>query len=480
MWLQENKDTICGISTARGRGGISIIRVSGIHAKDVVTKLCPFLPEVCESHRIYYGFIRRLQEETEIDEVLVSYFARGRSFTGEETLEISSHGGEFISQNIILELQKSGARVAQRGEFTYRSFMNGRIDLAQAEGVLAMIESESHRSSQLALNQLKGQLSQIFKDIEDQMTYILAQLEVNIDFSSEDIQCTPLTELLSRSLKLHSTLEEILSTYKKGRQIKDGVGIAILGEPNVGKSSLFNVVLGENRAIVSRKAGTTRDYVEGRIFIEGVAYHIKDTAGLRETEDEIEWLGMQRSIELAQESDVIFLVLDLRKPFNGKVNEFISKNSLDKLYFIFNKSDLIPQDEKNSFLKRQLENIILAKESASTQPCDVNMNFLKERSFIVSALRSEGIDSLFSSLEGFSLGRFTEDSVVITQARHFELLKVAHERLSQSIVLLKEDASVEFISFELQEGLLAIQQILGKQYDDEVMNRVFKEFCLGK
>ena len=471
MW--ESKDTICGISTARGRGGISVIRVSGSCAKDIVSRLCFFLPKDCKSHCIYYGFIRRFQSKEEIDEVLVSYFAQGRSFTGEQTLEISSHGGNFISQSIILELQKAGARAAQRGEFTYRSFMNGRIDLSQAEGILAMIESESHLASQLALKQLKGNLSDTFKKIEDQLIYILAHLEAHIDFSYEDIQCDSINDLMDRSVQLQSTLKKLLSTYKKGRQIKEGVEITIIGEPNVGKSRLFNAILGEDRAIVSKQEGTTRDYVEGKMLIEGVTYYLRDTAGLRDTQNEIELLGMEKSIKLARESDLVFLVLNLKESSNCHVENFISESPLEKLYFIFNKSDLISDYEHPFLLKKQLKNILQIKKTD-------NKEFVKKRSFLVSAIHYTGVGDMINALETFSLERYTEDSSIITQARHFELLNTAYDRLVQSIELLQEKASAEFVAFELQESLFSIQQILGRQYSDEVMDRVFKEFCLGK
>ena len=309
-YFKIKEDTICAISTSRGVGGLSVIRVSGPQSKAIVSKLCSFLPSSCESHKIYYGFIKGLDKK-EMDEVLVSYFAKGRSFTGEETIEISSHGGNFISQSIIVELQKAGSRIAERGEFTYRSFMNGRIDLPQAEAVLTIIESESHASSQLALKQLKGHLSEIFKSMEERLISFLAHLEADIDFASEDIEYHSGRSLLPEALKLQSELKEILSTYKKGRQIKEGVYIAIIGEPNVGKSSLFNSILGEDRAIVSSQEGTTRDYVEANLIIDGISYYFRDTAGLRDTKDEIEKLGMERSLRSARESDLIFFHIRL-------------------------------------------------------------------------------------------------------------------------------------------------------------------------
>ena len=472
-YFKRDGDTICALSTARGTGGISVIRVSGYRAESIVRKLCPFLPEVCQSHRIYYGFIKCFECETEIDEVLVSYFAKGRSFTSEQTLEISSHGGDFISQKIILELQKAGARIAEKGEFTYRAFMNGRMDLIQSEGILSIIKSDSQVSSGLALKQLKGHLSRTFEHIEDQLTWILAHLEANIDFASEDIQYSSAEELLHCSLELQGKLDQILSTYAKGRQIVNGVGVSIIGEPNVGKSSLFNVLLEEDRAIVSTQAGTTRDCVEGRLLIEGITYHLWDTAGLRDTCDEIEKLGMEQSLKFAKKSDLVFLVLELAKPFHKNIQEFISKTSLDKLCFVFNKSDLFSEGERKSFLDKRTNDILKVLGFSRKA-------LVREKTFVVSTVKSEGVSPLLKSLEQFSVSRSAEDSAIITQARHFELLKTAYEKLSVAIELLRKEVSPEFIAFELQDSLVSVQQLLGRQYDDEIMDRVFKEFCLGK
>ena len=488
--LKMNEDTICAISTARGVGGISVIRVSGPQAKDIVSKLCPFLPSECESHRVYYGFIKKL-DKTDIDEALVSYFAEGRSFTGEQTLEISSHGGYFIGQSLITELQKSGARMANRGEFTYRAFMNGRMDLSQAEGVLAMIESQSQTSSQLALKQLKGHLSQTFKSIEERLIYILAHLEADIDFSSEDIEYSSGGDLLLKALDLQLEINQVLSTYKKGRQIREGVDVSIIGEPNVGKSSLFNTLLGEDRAIVSTQVGTTRDCIEGMRTIEGVCYYFKDTAGLRKAQDEVEKMGIERTLNSSQDSDLIFLTFDLSKEASNfsegdiekmgiertlnssqDVEGIILNSPLEKLYFIFNKSDLVPPGEHIVLLERRIKEI--SKRTSKDE------DTLRKRCFLVSATQSQGIRTLLLSLEDFSTSRWAEDSVIITQARHFELLKAAQERLSAAIDLLKKEVGSEFTAFELQDSLSSVQQILGKQYDDEVMDRVFKDFCLGK
>ncbi len=506
-YLRRDEDTICAISTARGRGGISIIRVSGEGSEAIVRHLCPFLPHSCESHRIYYGFIRDYDLKKEIDEVLVSYFAKGRSFTGETTLEISSHGSDFISQRILLELQRAGARMAEKGEFTYRSFMNGRMDLVQAEGVLAMIESESQTSARLALKQLRGRLSQAFTKIKDKLLWILAHLEAHIDFSLEDIPHKSEKELLDVSLKLQEEIQHMLSSYKKGCEIRNGVNVSIVGEPNVGKSSLLNVLLGADRAIVSDHAGTTRDCVEGRLFLEGVVYNLTDTAGLRDSSDEIENMGIERSLKSIEDSDVVFLVFDLTKAISSTgmhIKKLISENMLDKLYLVFNKLDIASLEEqsillgerKKEVLERLRQETIFNKGRHNENKDSLRghlknslgdkngeesiKRFTNERSFCISALNSFGIEDLLGALKNFAHGRYAGNSTIIAHARHFELLRNVNERLEVGNELLRQGSSFEFVAFEFQEGLVSIQKLLGKQYDDEVMDKVFQQFCLGK
>ncbi|MEZ4870987.1 MAG: tRNA uridine-5-carboxymethylaminomethyl(34) synthesis GTPase MnmE [Bdellovibrionales bacterium] len=339
--LERDHDTICAVATAPGVGGIAVIRLSGSIADQVIRKSCPFIPNPTESHRVYYGFLIDPISSEEVDEVLVTYFQKGKSFTNEETYEISCHGGQVVSQNILDILIQSGARLAEPGEFTYRAFMSGRIDLVQAESVLQLIDSQSKKSARLSLRQLKGQLSNQLRVIETEMTEILAHLEANIDFAAEDIEIKSNLYLSEKASAIETQLAELLKTYQQGRIINSGLKVALIGLPNVGKSSLMNTLVGEERAIVTDVPGTTRDIVESRTLINGVVVEFVDTAGLRSTEDKVEKLGIQRTQVALREADLVFVVVDLACPALPELQYF---DGLDDQQFILvgNKLDLLP------------------------------------------------------------------------------------------------------------------------------------------
>ncbi len=338
--LEKDKDTICAISTAPGVGGIAVLRVSGEKAFSVVKSICAFLPGNPESHRVYYGFLNTFEANENIDEVLVTYFKKGRSFTGEETLEISCHGGEYLSQKILNELRKSGARLAEKGEFTYRAFMQGNLDLVQAESVLALIESQSKESANLALRQLKGELSDVFSQLEEDLLWTAANLEANIDYASEDIVVATQDVIDSRLQKVKRTISEMLFSYEKGRIAREGLQVALAGKPNVGKSSLLNLLIEQDRAIVTDQPGTTRDTVEAKIRIGGTTVNLVDTAGLRETSDIIEQAGIDKANIAHKESDLVIFLIDLSKPLCREEVESLNGLKNKNLIIALNKLDI--------------------------------------------------------------------------------------------------------------------------------------------
>lgn len=450
--ITTDKDTICAAVTAPGQAGISVVRVSGSNSEDIVRQICSFLPSELESHRVYYGYLRAPNEEQAVDEVLVTYFRSGRSFTGETTFEISCHGSQVIVSEILSQLCAAGARMAERGEFTYRAFMHGRIDLVQAESILDLIQSRSKRSSQMALRQLQGGFSKVLRDLLQDLTWILANLEANIDFSSEDIEIASAKELSGRTEILLGKVRSLLHEQRKGRILKSGYQVALAGRPNAGKSSLLNALLAEERAIVTDIPGTTRDLVEGEISIDGFAVTLTDTAGLREATDAVEKIGVAKSLAKVNMVDRVFYVVDGETGWQPEDATYTADLPKDKLLVVWNKADLAPH---------------------STVP-DLY------RSVSISARTGEGLEDLLGFIKESLKEEFLEDAPALNNARHFEGLEKIRKSLEMSLELIEENESPDLIALELQLALQTLHELLGLVYDDQVMDRVFQEFCIGK
>lgn len=474
--FERDNDTICAIATAPGSGGIAVLRLSGERALSLARQLCRFLPEKPESHRIYYGFLTKLNPPGEnasekLDEVLVSYFEKGRSFTGEETIEVSCHGGRFLCSLILKELVSAGARVAQPGEFTYRAFMNQRLDLVQAEAVLELINSENSAASQLALRQLEGGFSTELKDIKNELTTGLAHLEANIDFASEDIEIASNSDLQKKLKEVRNRLQELLGQYKIGRIAREGLSLLLVGEPNVGKSSLLNVLVREEKAIVTDVPGTTRDLIEGMVEISGLPVRITDTAGFRETLDPVERIGIDRMKGRLKNADYVLVLID-GTDRDGQtlklVSEFVPK---EKTLIAFNKADLVPartEAENMDWLQRLLTDEVFESLRKSG------------RIFTLSAKSGLGVHDIREFL-ATEISKMSEvRSSGLMNARHFELIQNALRYLEKGLELLNKNESPDFIAFELHASLRAIYGILGERFDDQVMDQVFREFCLGK
>lgn len=477
-FFTRDSDTICAVSTPHGRGGISVVRVSGPASDKIVRLCCPFLPSNLESHRVFYGHLRSKKNET-IDEVLVTYFEKGRSFTGDQVFEISCHGSPLICEEILQTLISHGARPAGRGEFTYRAFMNGRLDLAQAEGVLEVIESQTTEQKKMALRQLGGRYSQKLQALEDQLTRILAHVEADIDFSTEDLETLPRSEVILQLTEISRDLEAFLYSYEVGRKIRDGLHVVLLGSPNVGKSTLFNSLVGEERAIVTPVAGTTRDVLSEDVVERGFKFSFFDTAGIRKnSEDLIEKMGMDRSREKSREADCLLFVLDSTRPISSDEVSLLSEISQNRLVFVFNKVDLLGvHGWEKSPLAESLRNQtgIFFKDGKTP--------FKLEECKVIglSAKEFSSRSLIFDHLLGLiSLESRPLDDLVVTSSRHFEALSSARSSVSQALDSLRMNRSLEFIALELKESLLKIQSILGISYDDQILDRVFKEFCLGK
>ncbi len=471
----RDNDTICAVSTPHGVGGISVIRISGPKTLSIVSKICTFLPEHPESHKSYFGGLKDAQTGLEIDEVLAAYFKHGRSFTGEEVIEISCHGSPVICQSILSQLVEQGARPADRGEFTYRAFMNGKMDLVQAESVLSLIEAQSQQAAKLALRQLKGSVSKKLEDIENDMTWILAHAEAGIDFSTEDIRVVDQTVTLQKLAVIEKSLEELVATFRVGRILKDGFRIVLTGLPNVGKSSLLNVFLEDERAIVTDIPGTTRDVIHGDTSFKGVKFTFLDTAGLRESvSDLVEKIGIQRSKEATGESDFVFFVYDSEKGLSQEEIKILNGLDPQRTYILANKIDRISAPLTTKNVVKDLENSEFLQKIKDLE------GYLKRRVFFVSALdkkmRSEVLEEVVREFADLQL----ENTVLISNSRHLENLSRALENTQRTESLVKEGLGEEFIALELKEALIAIHETLGKRFDDQIMDRVFKEFCIGK
>ena len=456
--------TICALASAVGTAAISVIRLSGPDSYNIIQKACKSLSKKkLESHRVYLAKISNSKNEA-IDQVVVTAFDQGKSYTGEETIEISSHGSPHVTKKILEALVEYGAVIAGKGEFTYRAFMNDRLDLVQAEAVLSVIESQSDSALKMSLRQLEGKVSEKFNKLEDKLTWCLAHIEASIDFSTEGIDVVDPLVLIQKLKELKAELEVLTSSYNQGKILKDGIKLVLAGLPNVGKSSLLNNLVLDEKAIVTDIAGTTRDVVEGQTFFNGIKFNISDTAGLRETTDVVENIGVQRSLKEIESGDLTLFVFDSSLGLQqGDLERFrmVKGNAL----VLANKADK-PHSEKPSEIKQKLQDLGGGPRVIDILP--------------VSALDVKARDTILhrvSTIMGSE--KFSDDSI-ISSARQFELSTAALQQIEQSIGELENEMGSEFVAQTLKNALMALQKILGRYFDDQIMDRVFKEFCLGK
>lgn len=456
--------TVCALASAAGVAAISVIRLSGPDSFKIIQKACKSLStKKLESHKVYLAkFYNSLQEP--IDQVVVTCFAQGKSYTGEETVEISSHGSPHITKKILEALVGYGAVIAEKGEFTYRAFMNDRLDLVQAEAVLSVIESQSDSALKMSLRQLEGKTSEKFHQLEDRLTWCLAHIEASIDFSTEGIDVVDPRVLIEKLKELKADLEILTASYKQGKLLKDGIKLVLAGLPNVGKSSLLNNLVLDERAIVTDIAGTTRDVVEGSTLYNGIKFNISDTAGLRETNDIVENIGVQRSLKEIQSADLTLFVFDVYFGLQQADLERL-KQVTGKVLVIANKADKL--GAKAPMEIRQKLQVL----PPSIQIVDV---------LPVSALDVKARDTILHSVSVIMGSEKFSDESVISSARQFELSHAALSLIEQSIIELENQMGSEFVAQTLKNSLLALQKILGRVFDDQIMDRVFKEFCLGK
>ena len=449
-------DTIAAISTALGVGAISIIRVSGDEAIEIVNKIVKNknLDKV-DSHTINYNHI--VDNDKIIDEVLISIMKGPKSFTTEDIVEINAHGGIATTNKILQLLLQNGCRLAQPGEFTKRAYLNGRIDLMQAEGIMDLINSKTDKMRELAISQVGGNISQMIKDIRQTIIEVLANIEVNIDYPEyEDIEVLTNEELFPRLKKVEERIQEILKNSENSRLIKGGIDTCIIGKPNVGKSSLLNRLLNEEKAIVTDIAGTTRDIVEGTIVIEGIVFNIIDTAGIRETDDLVESIGVQKSLSLIEKSDLVLFVLNNNDELTNEEIEILSKLKGKNYIVVVNKVDL---ENKLDLQGLDLENIIY-----------------------ISTLNNQGIDNLKDKIkELFNLERIeTTDLTYLTNARSIALLNEALNLIEEAKRSIENNIPIDMVEIDIKEAWSKLGEIIGQNYSEELIDQLFSQFCLGK
>lgn len=452
-------DTICAIATSQGVGAIAIIRVSGEEAVDIAAKIFKGKDlRTVDSHTINYGNIVDKSGNI-IDEVLVSVMLAPRTFTAENTVEINTHGG-IASTNKVLELLlTSGCRLAEPGEFTKRAFLNGRIDLLEAEAVMDMINAKTNTQRELAVNQITGKVSGLINELRDDMVQIISNINVNIDYPEyDDVDIITNDILIPKISKLKSKIVKILNESRNGRIIKEGIKTSIIGKPNVGKSSLLNALLEEDKAIVTDIAGTTRDIVEGQININGILLNMIDTAGIRETEDKIEAIGVEKSIKMMNESDLVLFVLNNNEPLTDDIKVLLNQLSNKNYIIIINKNDL----ER----KLDLEGIDVDKSNI------INM----------SILNNQGIDELKAKIiELFNISQIeTSDPTYLSNTRSISILEKCLESINEIEIGLQNNQPIDMIELDIKNIWEMLGTINGTTYEEELLDEMFSRFCLGK
>lgn len=448
------EDTIAAISTTLGVGAIAIIRVSGNDATRIVNKIFKGrdLSKV-DSHTINYGHI--VDGDDIVDEVLVSVMRAPKTFTREDIVEINTHGGIAITNKILEMLLINGCRLANPGEFTKRAFLNGRIDLIEAEGVMDLINAKTEKSRKLAMNQLNGEVSKLIKSLRQKIIELLANIEVNIDYPEyEDIEEINNDILMPNLIEIKSELSGILKKSLDSKIIKNGIKTVIIGSPNVGKSSILNRLLNEDKAIVTSIAGTTRDIVEGSITLDGIPLDIIDTAGIRKTDDVVESIGVNKSLNLISSADLVL--------------------------FVLNNNEVMSDEEKELFNQIKDKNyIVIVNKTDLPDKLDMSMinNYVR-----ISVKDDIGIDSLRNKIkEMFNLEKFeNSDLTYLSSARSISLLKKSLESIDSSIEAIKASMPIDITEIDLKQAWTSLGSIIGETYSDELIDQLFSQFCLGK
>lgn len=457
--------TIAAISTATGTGGIGIIRMSGKECFQVLKKI--FVPknsdtciEEVPGYTIKYGHIIDNKTKEIIDEVLVSFFRAPKSYTTEDMCEINSHGGTIVEQKILEQCLLNGAELAEPGEFTKRAFLNGRMDLTQAESVMDIINAKTDKEAKASLSQLEGNLSHCILEIRSDLLDIMADIEASIDYPEYDIEETTNQKALEILNKVKGKLIQLENSFQSGKILKDGVKTVIVGKPNAGKSSLLNIMLNEDRAIVSNQAGTTRDTIEEFIKIQGVPLKIIDTAGIRQTEDEIEAIGVKKAIDLIDDADLVIAIFDQSEELDKEDERVLELIKNKKTIILLNKCDL---SEKN--------------ENTTSYMSKINKTVIE-----ASMKTKKGIDELYNTIVNmFQVGEVDiGKDVIITNIRHKNQIHKSLESIERGIQTVENQMPIDIVAVEIKQALEDLGSITGDNVSEDIIQSIFSKFCLGK
>ena len=446
-----SEQTICALSTGGSQSAIAIIRLSGPDAINICNSIFSKNIINVEPNTIHYGEIK--DQKQIIDQVVISIFRNPQSYTGEDIVEISCHGSAFIQKEILRLLIKKGARLAQAGEFTMRAFQNGKLDLSQAEAVADLIASETKASHETALNQLKGGFSRELKILREKLIEFASLIELELDFSEEDVEFADRKKLIRLLSEIKSKLNSLIKSFKLGNVLRNGISVSILGVPNAGKSTLLNSLLNEEKAIVSDIAGTTRDIIEDKLIINGIEFRFIDTAGLRNTDNKIEKIGIKKTLERAKKSEVIIYLFDASKNIEEQEKELKRITTDDNVLQVVNKIDL-------------------NKEIKTT---------LGDDYIYLSAKTKQGIDKLKDHLiKHTEINQLSNNKTVITNIRHYEELKLALNEVQEVINGIGNEISGDLLATNIRQSLFHLGSITGEITNDDLLDNIFRNFCIGK
>ncbi len=461
--IVEQLDTITSISTPMGEGAIGIVRLSGLDAVEIADKLYKGRKQLKDvpTHTINYGHIIDPKTQEVVEEVMVSVLRAPRTFTREDIVEINCHGG-ILTINRVLELTMTyGARMAEPGEYTKRAFLNGRIDLSQAEAVMDFIRSKTDRASKVAMNQIEGRLSDLIKKQRQSILEVLAQVEVNIDYPEyDDVEEATSELLLERAQEIKNEIQKLLDTGVQGKIMREGLSTVIVGKPNVGKSSMLNNLIQDNKAIVTEVAGTTRDVLEEYVNVRGVPLRLVDTAGIRETEDIVERIGVERSRKALSEADLILFVLNNNEPLTEEDRKLYEVVKTSDAIVIINKTDLTPRLDRDE-----------VKAMVGSMPV-----------IETSMLEQQGIDELEIQIRDLFFGGEvqSQDMTYVSNSRHISLLKQAKKTIQDAIDAAEMGIPMDMIQIDLTRTWELLGEIIGESASEELIDQLFSQFCLGK